>query len=97
MTYWAARAAIRYNRPDAAHKLLEPALDDTAAQFTRTGKLWEFYSPFDDHPEDLKRKPETSRNAPFPDYLGHNPLLAMARLWQSTTPNEPPTKTGTHP
>jgi hypothetical protein len=73
ITYWAARAAIRYNRPDAAHKLLEPALDDTAAQFTRTGKLWEFYSPFAGHPEDLKRKPETSRNAPFPDYLGHNP------------------------
>ena len=84
MTYWAARGAVRYGRPDAARRLLEPALDDTAAQFTRTGKLWEFYSPFDGQPEDLKRKPETSRNMPFADYLGHNPLLAMARLWQQT-------------
>jgi putative isomerase len=88
MTYWAARGALRYGRPDAAHKLLEPALDDTAAQFTRTGKLWEFYSPFDGHPEDLKRKPETSRNLPFTDYLGHNPLLAMARMWQATAPTK---------
>ena len=67
-----------------AHALLEPALDDTAAQYGRTGKLWEFYSPFDGPPEDLKRKPETSRNLPFTDYLGHNPLLAMARMWKAT-------------
>lgn len=86
MTYWAARGALRYGHPEDAHRLLGPALDDTAAQFARTGKLWEFYSPFDGHPEDLKRKPETKRNMPFPDYLGHNPLLAMARMWQETAP-----------
>ena len=81
MTYWAARGAMRYGRPQAARKLLEAALDDSAAQFDRTGVLWEFYSPFGGHPEDLKRKPETKRNEPFTDYLGHNPLLAMARMW----------------
>jgi hypothetical protein len=83
MTYWAARGSLRYGRPQEARKLLEAALDDSAAQFDRTGIVWEFYSPFSGKPEDLKRKPETSRNAPFPDYIGHDPLLAMARLWAS--------------
>ena len=81
MAYWAAVACVRYGRPDAARRLLEPALDDTAAQFGRTGKLWEYYHPLGGHPEDLARKPTTRRNYPWPDYLGHNPLLAMARLW----------------
>ena len=81
MTYWAARGALRYGRPQAARKLLQAALDDTAAQYDRTGKLWEFYSPTGGHPEDLKRKPETKRNLPFPDYMGHNPVIAMARMW----------------
>lgn len=83
MTYWAARGALRYQRPQAARRLLEAALDDTAAQFDRTGVLWEYYNPFGGHPEDLKRKPETKRNMPFTDYIGHNPLLAMARMWAS--------------
>ncbi len=83
MTYWAARGSLRYGRPQAARRLLEAALDDTAAQYDRTGVLWEFYSPFGGPPEELKRKPETKRNMPFTDYLGHNPLLAMARMWAS--------------
>ena len=83
MTYWAARGALRYDRPEAARKLLEAALDDSAKQFDRSGVVWEFYDPFGGKPEDLKRKPTTQRNLPFPDYMGHNPLLAMARLWQS--------------
>ena len=33
-------------------------------------------------PEDLMRKPQTQYNQPCRDYLGHNPLIAMARLWQ---------------
>jgi putative isomerase len=81
MTYWAARGMLRYDRAEDARRMLAAALDDTAAQYDRTGKLWEFYSPFDGKPEDLKRKPETKRNEPFPDYMGHNPMLAMARLW----------------
>jgi putative isomerase len=82
MTYWAARGAARYGRREQARELLEAALDDTASQFERTGTIWEFYSPTGGHPEDLKRKPQTKRNRPFSDYLGHNPLLAMARMWK---------------
>lgn len=89
MTYWAARGALRYGDAADAHRLLEPALDDSAKQFARTGKIWEFYSPAGGHPEDLTRKPQTKRNAPFPDYLGHNPMLAMARMWMATA--SPPT------
>jgi glycogen debranching enzyme len=83
MTYWAARGAMRYDRRDVARRLLDAALDDTAAQYDRTGHMWEYYHPNGGHPEDLKRKPETSRNLPFPDYLGHNPVIAMARMWAS--------------
>lgn len=81
MTYWAARGCVRYGRREDATRLLEAALDDSAAQFARSGILWEFYHPLGGPPEDLKRKPETRRNLPFPDYMGHNPLLAMARMW----------------
>jgi putative isomerase len=82
MTYWAARGCVRYGRLDAARALLGPALDDTAKQFDRSGTIWEFFDPFGGHPEDLQRKPYTKRNQPWPDYLGHNPLFAMARLWE---------------
>jgi putative isomerase len=83
MTYWAARGCVRYGRPEAAKKLLEAALDDTAAQFDRSGTIWEYYHPLGGHPEDLIRKPYTKRNLPWSDYLGHNPLFAMARLWEA--------------
>jgi hypothetical protein len=84
MTYWAARGCIRYGDAADAHKLLAAALDDTDKQYDRTHVLWEYYDPMVNHPEDLKRKPETKRNMPFTDYMGHNPLLAMARMWQAT-------------
>jgi glycogen debranching enzyme len=84
MTYWAARGAVRYGDKADAHALLGAALDDSAKQFDRTGVVWEFYSPFGGKPEELKRKPQTKRNEPFTDYLGHNPLLAMARMWEET-------------
>jgi len=84
MTYWAARGCIRYDRPDAAARLLEKALDCSAMQFERTGTIWEFYHPHAGRPEDLRRKPETQQNTPCRDYLGHNPLLAMARMWEKT-------------
>ncbi|HWA86366.1 MAG TPA: hypothetical protein VG710_09105, partial [Opitutus sp.] len=89
MTYWAARACVRYGRPEAARRLLEAALDDSAAQFARTGTIWEFYHPMGGHPEDLERKPasKAEHNPPCHDYLGHNPLLAMARMWQELAVN----------
>ncbi|MES2694761.1 MAG: trehalase family glycosidase [Verrucomicrobiota bacterium] len=83
MSYWAARGLMRYGRAAAAHQLLERALDATAVQFERTGTLWEFYHPLGGEPESLKRK-ESGRNMPNREYLGHNPLFAMADLWRVT-------------
>lgn len=82
MTYWAARGCLRYGRADAARRLLEAALDQSALQFARTGTVWEFYHPFGGRPEELQRKPHTRFNAPCRDYLGHAPLFAMARVWR---------------
>jgi glycogen debranching enzyme len=83
MTYWAARGCLRYNRPDAARRILERALDASAAVFERTGTVWEFYHPQGGDPMTVRRKPQTPFNTPSRDYLGHNPVLAMARLWES--------------
>ncbi len=80
MTYWAARGCLRYGRKDAVRKLLEPALDATAAQFLRTGTIWEFYDPEGGRPEDLQREVKPPHEMPRRDYTGHNPLFAMARL-----------------
>ncbi len=85
MTYWAARGCIRYGHTEPAHRLLEAALNATAAQFERTGTIWEFYHPLGGDPATLKRK-ESGRNVPCRDYLGHNPLFAMAELWRQTAP-----------
>jgi glycogen debranching enzyme len=82
MTYWAARGCLRYGRRDAARRLLAGALEASAAQFARTGTIWEFYHPLGGKPEELERKPRTRFNTPCRDYLGHNPLIAMVRLWR---------------
>ncbi|HBN82418.1 MAG TPA: glycoside hydrolase [Clostridiales bacterium] len=82
MTYWAARGCVGYNRKDAAKKLLEKALDATAKQFDETGTIWEFYHPCLGKQEDVKRKPYTQYNVPCRDYLGHNPVIAMARMYE---------------
>lgn len=81
MTYWVARGCLRYGRKDAAKILLEKALDDSARQFEATGTIWEFYHPFGGNPSDLKRKPQTKFNIPCKEYLGHNPLIAMAVMY----------------
>lgn len=83
MTYWAARGCIAYGRKDAAKIILEKALNESAKQFSRTGTIWEFYNSLGGNPEDVKRKPSTKYNIPCRDYLGHNPLLAMARLYDA--------------
>jgi glycogen debranching enzyme len=83
MTYWAARGCLRYGRRDAASRLLEHALDASAAQFERTGTIWEFYDALGGPPGLLQRKPHTPFNAPCRDYLGHNPLIAMARMYDA--------------
>ncbi|MCC5848337.1 MAG: glycoside hydrolase [Verrucomicrobia bacterium] len=81
MAYWAARGCLRYGRLDAAARILEAALDATARVFDQTGRIWEFYHPLGGSPLELQRKPWTAWNQPHADYLGHNPLAAMARLW----------------
>ncbi len=82
ITYWIARACVSYNRPDAAKLILGKALDATAEQFKKTGTIWEFYHPFLGDQEKLIRKPETKKKIPCEDYLGHNPLIAMADLYR---------------
>jgi len=84
MTMWAARGCLAYGRADAAHRLTEAALDASADVFATTGTVWEFYHPFGGHPTTLRRKPQTAQNTPCPDYLGHNPLFALARIWEGT-------------
>jgi hypothetical protein len=83
MTYWAARACLRYEHRDAARRLLEAALDATARQFERTGTIWEFYHPQLGDPETLFRK-ASGRKVPCRDYIGHNPLFAMVALWRES-------------
>lgn len=80
MTYWAARGCIRYGHKDAAAQLLHAALDATAADFARTGTLWEFYHPQLGEAKALYRKVK-GRHIPCDDYIGHNPLFAMTDLW----------------
>ena len=83
MTYWVARGCIKYGRDDAAKIILEKALDASAKQFELTGTIWEFYHPFGGDPREVKRKPGTDKNEPCTDYLGHNPLIEMTRLYES--------------
>jgi len=82
MTYWAARGCLRYGYPEATGKILEAALDRSAEEYERSGIIWEFYHPHGGKPEILERKPHTQYNTPCGDYLGHNPLIAMARMWE---------------
>lgn len=85
MTLWCARGCARYGRSDAVAALTERALDDTARQFERTGTVWEFYHPLGGKPEDVQRKPDTPFDKPCRDYLGHNPMCALARLYDEAT------------
>lgn len=82
MTYWAARGCLRYGRPDAACQLLEKALDATAEHFQSTGSLWEFYHPQGTDSRSLSSHSAAGDVFPKANYLGHNPLIAMTRLWE---------------
>jgi glycogen debranching enzyme len=88
MTYWVVRGCCRYGRHDAARTILRAALDSTAEQYRRTGTVWEFYHPDGLAQEDLQRKPATPYNTPCRDYLGHNPVIAMARLYDRLSEEE---------
>ena len=88
MTYWAARGCMRYKRAHDARRLLEEALSSSADQFQRTDTIWEFYHPHGGNPEELQRKPHTEYNQPCRDYLGHNPLIAMALMFEQAIEGE---------
>jgi hypothetical protein len=88
MTYWMATGCCRYGREAAARTILRAALDSTAEQYRRSGTVWEFYHPDCIAQEDLQRKPDTPFNTPCRDYLGHNPLIAMARLHDGLSQRE---------
>lgn len=81
MTYWIARGCVKYGRQDAARAILERALDATAEQFELTGTIWEFYHSQRGSQQSVRRKAESKPNLPCRDYLGHNPLFAMSRLY----------------
>lgn len=83
MTMWAARGCARYGHDDAARMLVEHALDASAVQFEQSGTIWEFYHPFGGDPREVQRKPDTPWNEPCSDYLGHNPLIEMARMFDA--------------
>ena len=51
------------------------------AEDRRQLELVEFYHPFGGKPEDLKREVTPPHLMPCRDYVGHNPLFAMARLY----------------
>lgn len=78
MTYWAAQGCIHYHRLDAAKHLLERALDATAEKFEQTGFIWECYDPTKGNPKEITRHP---LDYPSKNHLGHNPLIAMAKLY----------------
>lgn len=84
MTMWAARGCMGYGRTDASEKLLERAIDAIAAQYEKTGTVWEFYHPFIGDQMQLERKPYTPNHTPCRDYLGHMPVIYMARLWEAS-------------
>lgn len=81
MTYWVVRGCLLYGRNDAAKLIVERALDCTAEKFAETGTLWEFYHPHGGEQTELRRK--HYYNQPCQEYMGHNPLIAMAALWSS--------------
>jgi glycogen debranching enzyme len=83
MTYWAARGCLRYGDTNAARALLEDALNDSAVQFERTGTIWEYYHPFGGDQQSVGRKNHTEFKSPSRDYIGHNPLLAMTRMYDT--------------
>lgn len=84
MTYWALFGLVRYGFLQEAAQIAERALDASAKIFAETGTIWEFYDPDGGDPHLVERKPanKDAANYPSPEYLGHNPLIEMARIWE---------------
>ena len=87
MTYWVIQGFLRWKFTAEARVLTEALLDASAKTFAETGNIWEFYDPSGADPVHVSRKPDRpdAPNHPCTDYLGHNPLIDLARLWDSLT------------
>ncbi|GAB4231907.1 MAG: hypothetical protein Tsb0021_10440 [Chlamydiales bacterium] len=83
MVFWAAQGCLQYNRSDAAIALIERSLDATNELFELTECVWECYHPFKDDPRIIERPP---LEHPLKNHLGHNPIIAMAKLWTDYNP-----------
>jgi glycogen debranching enzyme len=78
--FWVALGLQRYGLIKKASWLAQRSLEVVRKVLEDTGKIWEFYNPIDGDMGKLRRK---GRNTgPFPDYLGHNPLLSLERIAQ---------------
>ena len=81
-TFLTSLACSMCGRNDAAHKITEKALEATGKQLIRSGAVWEFYHPFLESQLEMYRK--DAYRYPCREYLGHNPLFALAKLWLNT-------------
>ena len=85
MTYWAVQGLLRYGMKAEAKTICERVLDSGAKIFAETGDVWEFYHPDGNDPHTIHRKPYAKNvpDHPCSDYLGHNPYIDMALIWES--------------
>lgn len=72
INYWCAIGLMQYGYDRIARKLLEKSIDKTLEVFRSTGTIWEYYSPIEGR----------TWTPLLRDHLGHNPVIAMAVLWQ---------------
>jgi len=79
LTLMAVLGCLRYNRADAAEQIARRVLHWSDAWYRRTGAVWEFYHPRGESPATMARK-RAPYLLPCREYLGHNPLFALARV-----------------
>ena len=80
LTYMAVLGCLRFGRKDAAVKIAERALHWSQVYYNKTGAVWEFYHPqAKSSPSAMARK-RAPWLLPCREYLGHNPLFALARV-----------------
>lgn len=81
--FWVCAGLQRYALKESAQKIAARCLENAQRVLDETGKIWEFYNPLDCDLKKLKRKGDPA--GPFPDYLGHNPLLSLELLKEGET------------
>jgi hypothetical protein len=76
--YWLCIGLQRYQRKNLARSIAQRSLFTATKILHETGVLWEFYNPLEGSVSNLLRK--GSPTGPFPNYLGHNPLISLTRI-----------------